>query len=223
MENTTLKVILTGATGMVGEGVLIECLQHPRVEAVLVIGRKSCGYTHVKLKEIIQPDILGLKAFEKELAEYNTCFFCAGVSSVGTKELEYSRITYTLTLNFAEMLSRINPEFTFEFISAAGSDPSESSSIMWARVKGRTENELVKIPFKKVYIFRPGFLKATPGQKNVQRYYRYINWLYPLLRKTSNTVASSISELGLAMINAGVYGFNKTLVPVNDIIKLADI
>ena len=158
-----IKAIITGATGMVGEGVLHECLLHPDVESVLVINRKPCGVKHEKLKEIIHKDFLDLSAIEEQLAGYNACYFCAGVSSVGKKEDEYTRITYDLTLNFANTLVKLNPDMTFCYVSGVGTDSTEKGRSMWARVKGKTENDLLKLPFKAAYMFQ------TQGIFNQQR------------------------------------------------------
>jgi len=223
MNNERLKVILTGASGMVGEGVLIECLQHPRVEEVLVVGRRACGHTHPKLKEVILPDLFNLKPIEGQLSGYNACFFCAGISSVGMKEAEYTRITYTLTINFAETVSRLNPDMVFTYVSGAGTDSTGVGKTMWARVKGRTENDLLKMSFKAVYNFRPGLMKATQGQKNLLKLYKYFAWMYPVLRAIFTNLACTLREVGLGMINAAIYGFNKNVVEVKDIIKLADL
>jgi uncharacterized protein YbjT (DUF2867 family) len=160
-SNTPLRAIITGATGMVGEGVLHECLQHPAVEAVLVINRKPCGVVHPKLKEIIHPDFFDLSGIQQQLKGYNACFFCLGVSSIGMKEPEYHRLTYTLTLNFAETLSKLNRDTTFCYVSGGGTDSSEKGRSMWARVKGKTENDLMKLPFKQVFAFRPGYMHPT--------------------------------------------------------------
>ena len=150
-----LKIIITGSTGMVGEGVLHECLHHPDVESVLVINRKTCGVTHPKLTEILHPDFLDMTGLTELVAGYNACFFCLGVSSVGMKQPEYTRITYTLTMNFATLLAGKNPDMTFCYISGAGTANSEKGKMMWARVKGKTENDLMKLPFSQVYNFRP--------------------------------------------------------------------
>ncbi|WPP49482.1 NAD-dependent epimerase/dehydratase family protein [Catalinimonas niigatensis] len=215
-----LKVIITGATGMVGEGVLIECLQHEAVKAVLLINRRSCGLTHPKLKEIIHSDFFDLSSIEQQLKGYNACFFCLGVSSVGMKEKEYYRLTYELTMHAATMLSRLNPEMTFCYVSGAGTDSSEQGRIMWARVKGKTENELTQLPFKGAYNFRPGFLEPTQGMKNI-KYYKYISWLIPLLRNLTPKYICSLRELGLAMIHAATQGYEKQVLEVPDIIALA--
>jgi hypothetical protein len=216
-----LRVILTGATGMVGEGVLHECLQHKDVEQVLVINRKPCGVTHPRLKEIIHKDFYDLHSVQDQLTGYNACFFCLGVSSVGMKEEEYNRKTYVLTLHFAEILSKMNHEMVFCYISGAGTDSSEKGRSMWARVKGRTENDLMKLPFKKVYAFRPGLLKPTPGLKNTLGLYKYLGWLYPVLHKLAPGSGCTLAELGLAMINAASKGYEKSIIEVRDMLALS--
>jgi hypothetical protein len=218
-----IKVIVTGATGMVGEGVLLECLQHPQVEAVLIINRKASGVTHPILKEIIHKDFFDLSAIEGELSGYDACFFCLGVSSIGMKEPEYTKLTYTLTMNVAQTLSRLNADMTFCYVSGSGTDSTEKGSAMWARVKGKTENDLTKLPFKREYNFRPGFMKATDGQKNVLSFYKYVAWLYPVLRKLFPKHVCTIAEVGEAMINSALYGYDKQVLEVLDIVKLAGV
>jgi uncharacterized protein YbjT (DUF2867 family) len=163
-----IKAIINGATGMVGEGVLLECLNHPDVEQVLVINRKPGEVSHPELHEIIHTDFFNLAPIESQLIGYNACFFCLGVSSVGTSKEEYKRVTYDLTLNVAQLLAKSNPEMTFCYVTGAGTDSSEQGRIAWARVKGATENALMRL-FKQSYMFRPAFMKASPGQKNVKR------------------------------------------------------
>ena len=214
-----LRAIVTGATGMVGEGVLHECLNHADVERVLVISRRPCGVSHPKLKEIIHADFYDFSAIENQLSGYNTCFFCLGVSSVGMNEEEFTRKTYVLTMHVAETLVKYNKEMVFCYISGAGTDSSEKGRAMWARVKGKTENDLMKLPFKRVYAFRPGFMLPTKGLKNTLKYYKYLNWMYPVLRLFS--VATTLKELGLAMINAASKGYERQVVEVKDIIVLA--
>lgn len=218
-----INAILTGATGMVGEGVLLECLQHPDVEKILIINRKPSGYTHPKLTEIIHPNFFDLSALESQLGGYNACFFCLGVSSVGMKEDKYRHLTYDLTLGFAQTLSRQNPGMTFCYISGAGTDSTERGRLMWARVKGKTENDLAKLPFKQVYNFRPGFLKATPGARHTLSAYKYFGWMYPLLRMLAPNTASTLHELGLAMINAVLKGYDKQVLEVKDIKRLGKL
>ena len=216
-----IKAILTGATGMVGEGVLHECLQHENVEQVLVVGRRPCGITHPKLKEIIHPDFYYLAVIENQLAGYNACFFCLGVSSVGMKETEFYKLTYLLTMNFATTLVNRNPGMVFCYISGAGTDSSEKGRMMWARVKGKTENALMKLPFKKVYNFRPGIIQPTKGLKNTLSFYKYLGWLLPIIRLVAPNYISSLKQLGLAMINAATKGYEKQILEVKDIIALA--
>jgi len=217
--NTQVRAIVTGATGMVGEGVLQECLQHNQVEAVLVIGRKPCGVTHPKLTEIIHADFFDLSAVAAQLSGYNACFFCLGVSSVGMKEPEYYKLTYTLTMHVAKTLSGLNPDMTFCYISGASTDSTEKGKIMWARVKGKTENDLAKLPFKQEYNFRPGIMKPAKGAKNVLKLYKYLGWMYPLFRALG--MATTIAELSLAMINSVIYGYKTTILEVKDIKELA--
>ena len=162
-----LRVIITGATGMVGEGVLLECLSNPAVERVLVLTRKPTGRRHPKMTELLVPALANLSAVENQLTGYNACFFCAGISAVGVSKEEYERITHDLTLAVAQTLLRLNPALTFSYVSGAGTDSTEKSGQHWARVKGRTENELLALPFGAAYMFRPGFMKATAGQRNL--------------------------------------------------------
>ncbi|MBW4890764.1 NAD-dependent epimerase/dehydratase family protein [Mucilaginibacter sp. HMF5004] len=212
-----LNVIITGSTGMVGEGVLLECLEHPQVKSILVINRRPNGRTHAKLKEIIHPDLFDLSPIESELSGYNACFFCAGVSSIGMNEEDYYKMTYTLTTNVAKTLVKLNPGMTFEYISGASTDSTEAGKLMWARVKGKTENDLMKIPFAHVYNMRPGYMHATPGQKNLLKLYKYLSWLYPVLKLIFPNRVSTMKEMGLGMINTALYGYDKQILEVPDI------
>lgn len=216
-----VKAIITGTTGMVGEGVLKECLLHPDVENVLVINRKPCGVSHPKLIEIIHNDFMDLTPIKDKLTGYNACFFCLGISSVGKKDDEYFSITYTLTMKMAEILSQNNPDMTFCYISGAGTDSTENGRLNWARVKGKTENDLMKLPFKKVFAFRPGFLHPSPDLKNIHGYYILFRILYPFIRLVLPKFVSTLEELGLAMINSVTKGYDKTVLEVPDIIELA--
>lgn len=216
-----LKIILTGATGMVGEGVLLECLQHPDIEKILIINRRPSGFSSPKLKEIVHKDFFNLSGIENELSGYDACFFCLGVSSIGMKEPEYFNLTYELTMNFATLLSRLNPAMTFCYISGASTDSTEKGRMMWARVKGKTENDLQKLSFKKAFAFRPGFLKATAGQKYKLSAYKYFGWMFPIFRVLTPNKASTLKELGLAMINAVTKGYPKNIIEVKDIHILA--
>ena len=206
---------------MVGEGVLLECLNNPDVEQVLVINRKPGGVSHPKLREIIHKDFFDLSPIEPQLIGYNACFFCLGVSAVGISEEEYRHITYDLTLNVARLLAKLNPDLTFCYVTGMGTDSSEKGRVAWARVKGATENALMRL-FKKSYMFRPGFMKATAGQKNVKSFYRFIAWLYPIDRALYPAGFCTLQEVGRAMINAAGKGYPKQILEVKDIVKLAE-
>ncbi|AWM35090.1 NAD-dependent epimerase/dehydratase family protein [Hymenobacter nivis] len=216
-----LRVILTGATGMVGEGVLLECLQNPAVAYVLVLSRRPSGRSHPKMTELLHANLQDLGPIESQLTGYDACFFCAGISSIGVSKEEYGRITHDLTLDFARTLARLNPAMTFIYVSGAGTDGTGQSGQHWARVKGRTENELLALPFRRAYMFRPGFMQATPGQRNVPKSYRYIAWLYPLARLLAPAYVSTMQEVGRAMINAASAGAPKPVLEVPDIVALA--
>jgi uncharacterized protein YbjT (DUF2867 family) len=216
-----IRAIITGATGMVGEGVMHECLQDPDVEYVLIINRRASGFAHPKLKEIIHADFFDISAIENQMKGYNACYFCLGVSSIGMKEPEYTHLTYDLTLNVAHVLSRLNTEMVFCYVSGAGTDSTEKGKSMWARVKGKTENDLMKLPFKRVYAFRPGFMKPTPGLKNTLPGYKYLGWLYPGLRFLFPTRASTLAEVGQAMLGVTKNESEKSVLEVKDIIAIA--
>ena len=219
--NTKIRAIITGTTGMVGEGVLHECLLHPLVEAVLVINRKPCGIDHPKLKEIIHPDFYDLSPIEKEMSGYNACYFCLGVTSIGLKEDAYFKLTYTLTLNFAKTFNSQNEDATFCYVSGAGTDSTEKGRSMWARVKGKTENDLARAPFKQQFNFRPAFIKPTKGLKYAHKFYRYINWLFPLGRAIYPGGFCTLKELGLAMIFVTLHGYKKNIIEGKDIIAIS--
>lgn len=206
---------------MVGEGVLYECLLHPKVDEVLSISRKPLGISHPKLKEIIHSDFYDLSIIEDRLRGYDACLFCLGISSVGISADDYYKMTYKLTMNVAETLSRLNPQMVFEYISGAGTDSSEQGRSRWARVKGKTENDLMKLPFKKVYAVRPGFIKPTPGLKNAKSFYKYINWLFPIGRALYPKGFCTLQELGRAMIHVALEPFPKQVIEGKDIIELA--
>jgi uncharacterized protein YbjT (DUF2867 family) len=215
-----IKAIITGATGMVGEGVLLECLDHPDIEQIVVLNRKPLGRTHPKLREIIVKDFFALEPMARELSGYNACFFCLGVSSVGISREEYRHITFDLTLSVAQVLAGLNPDMTFCYVTGAGTDSSEKGRVAWARVKGATENALLRL-FKNAYMFRPGFMKASPGQKNLKSWYKYIEWLYPLGRRLYPGGFCTLREVGQAMINAAAKGYPKQILEVRDIVALA--
>ena len=206
---------------MVGEGVLLECLRHPEVDQVLVINRRPGGVSHPKLREIIHPDFFNLGPIASQLTGYNACFFCLGVSSVGMSREEYKHITFDLTLNLARLLAGGNPEMTFCYVTGAGTDSSERGRVAWARVKGATENALLRL-FHHGYMFRPGFMKPTPGQKNAKSYYKLIGRLYPIGRALCPAGFCTLQEVGRAMINAVRKGYPKRVLEVKEIVQLAN-
>jgi len=214
------KVIITGATGMVGEGVMHECLQDPEISEVLLINRRPAGFSHPKLKEVIQPDFLNFAGIPVDFKNYDACFFCLGVSSVGMSKTEYEKLTYDLTLGVARTMAAQNPELVFCYVSGAGTDSSEKSRQHWARVKGKTENDLLKV-FKNAYMFRPGFLSTSPELKNTKSYYKYFAWLEPVLKPFFGNYMSSLAELGKGMINAMKKGSPKPVLEVKDFKNLA--
>jgi len=218
-----IRAVLTGATGMVGEGVLYECLLHPDVETVLVINRRPCGISHPKMKEIIHADFFNLLPVAGELKGYNACYFCLGVSSIGLKEKEYTHLTYDLTMNVAKLLAAQNPGMTFCYVSGGGTDSTEKGRSMWARVKGKTENDLMKLSFGKSYMFRPGYMHSHKGLKNRLKLYGFISWLYPVLRALFPQYVCTLKELGLAMINVTIKGYDKQILEVKDIVNMANV
>jgi uncharacterized protein YbjT (DUF2867 family) len=214
-----MKVILTGATGMVGEGVLLEGLANPAVERVLSVSRRTCGRSHEKLSELLVPDFRELSGVEAELSGYDACFYCAGISSVGLSEAEYTTITYDTPLAFAATLARLNPGMVLVHVSGSHTDGSEQGKVMWARVKGKAENALMRLPFKAVYNFRPSLMKPTPGQKNVKGGYTLLRVLFPVLNLFFPGMA--LSDVGRAMINAVRYGAPRQVLEVPDMRELA--
>jgi hypothetical protein len=220
-----IKAIITGATGMVGCGVLNECLANNEVEKVLVISRRSCGVTHSKLKEIIHKDFLDISPLSDQIKGYNACFFCLGVSSLGKKEAEYTKLTYTLAINFATILAKQNPDMVFCYISGTGTDTTEKGKLMWARVKGRTENDLMKLPFKKVFNFRPAFIHTTLPVKPGMTYYKtykYFSWVFPIVKLLAPEYFTELKDLASAMINSVLTGYSKNILEVKDINLLAE-
>jgi hypothetical protein len=217
-----VKAIIFGATGMVGEGVLLEALNHTDVESVLVIGRRPCNVKHQKMKELIHADFFNYSNIEEHLKGYNACFFCLGVSSFGMKEKDYHRITYDLTMQVAKTLSSLNPEMTFCYVSGTGTDSTEQGRMMWARVKGKTENHLTKLSFKAVYLFRPGLMKPVKGQKNVKLIFKIVAWPYPLWKVLFPGAVCMLKDVGRAMINTVLVGYSKRFLENVDITRLAE-
>lgn len=217
-----IKVIITGATGMVGEGVLLECLEHPDVKKILIVGRKHYDLDHPKLKQFIVPDFFGLNESEADLSGYNACFFCAGVSSVGMNEADYTRVTYDMTLHFARIIATLNPGMVLTYISGQATDSSEKGRVMWARVKGKTENALMQLPFKSVYNFRPGIIKSLPGQQNIKSIFKVVDFLYPVLHTLFPNYSGTLKDVATAMIKCVQIGYPKNILEVRDINSLAN-
>jgi uncharacterized protein YbjT (DUF2867 family) len=216
-----IKAIIFGATGMVGEGVLRVALRDPRVASVLVIGRRPCEVVHPKLRELIHTDFFDYAALEDHLSGWNACFFCLGVTSVGKREEEYTRLTYHLTMAAARVLARHNPDMTFCYVSGTGTDATEKGRTMWARVKGRTENHLRALPFRAAVAFRPGFIKPIPGQHHAYRVAKVLGLAYPLWRVLFPRFVCTLEDLGLAMIRTADAGSPKPVLENPDIATLA--
>lgn len=215
-----LKLIITGTTGMVGEGVMLHALNDPSVERVLSVSRKGSGHTHPKLVELNVPDFLSLDAFEAQLTGYDGCLYCAGVSSVGVSEADYVKITYDTPLHFAKVLARLNPQMVLVHVSGASTDSSEHGGVMWARVKGKAENALMKLPFKAVFNVRPGLMKPVEGQKHVKTAFKVMGALYPAIAALFPGSSSTLHELGEAMVRCVVSGAPKQVLEVTDLKQL---
>jgi uncharacterized protein YbjT (DUF2867 family) len=205
-----MKVILFGASGMIGQGVLRECLLDPDVTAVLSVSRSAIERQHPKLRNIVQPDLMDLSGIEKELVGFDACFFCLGVSSAGMPDADYYRITYELTLAIARTLARLNPGMTFEYVSGAGTDSTERGRIRWARVKGKTENALLALPFKAAYMFRPGAIQPLHGITSKTGWYRVLYKVgapvFVVLRAVAPSLVTTTEAMGRAMIEAAKHG-----------------
>lgn len=212
-----MRILLTGASGMVGEGVLLTLLQRPEVTAVTYLGRRSSGHTHAKLTEVLVPDLGLLDAVRKQLQGFDACFFCAGISSIGMSEADFTRVTYDPTLSVARTLLGLNPALVFTYVTGAGTDSSEQGRSMWARVKGRTENALNALPFRGVYHFRPGFMKTVPGQIHANKYYKYFSWLYPVLHRLAPNSVCKLEEVARAMLQCAEQGYPQRILDVRAI------
>ncbi len=222
-----MKVILFGASGMVGQGALRELLSDTDVDAVLSIGRSATGQHHAKLKELVQEDVADLAMLEHELGGYGACLFCLGVSAVGMSESDYKRITYDLTLKVAQTLERLNPKMTFVYVSGGGTDSTERGSVMWARIKGATENALLSMPFERAYMLRPGFIRPLHGVVSKTRWYRVlyaaVGPLYPALKRIFPGQVTTTEELGRAMLQLLKRGFAQRVLENRDIVALAGV
>jgi uncharacterized protein YbjT (DUF2867 family) len=219
------KAIITGATGMVGKGVLLECLDHDSISEVLVIGRNPLGMKHPKLKELIHSDFTNFVEVKDQLLGYDTCFYCLGISAAGLKEEQYKRITYDFTLALAKTLFEINPKMTFNYLSGEGTDTSEKGRMMWARVKGKTENDLLNLGFKQAFMFRPGAIIPLRGikskTKSYQFMYDYFLWLVKIIKLIAPNSVVSTTQIGLAMINSMLNGYPDKILKPKDILKLS--
>ena len=205
-----MNVVIFGATGMIGQGVLRESLLDPEVQRVVTVGRSATGQQHAKLEEIVHADLFDLSAIEPKLANLDACFFCLGVSSAGMSEAEYTRVTYDLAMSAATTLARLNPQMTFVFISGVGTDSTEQGRTMWARVKGRTENAILRLPFRRAYMFRPGYIQPMHGIRSRTALYRVlyvlVSPLYPLLKRLFPNSVTTTEQLGRAMLAAAKHG-----------------
>ena len=220
-----MKVLLFGASGMVGQGVLRECLLDSDVERVVTVVRKSTGRKHRKVTELVQPDLATIGSLEPQLTGFDACFFCAGVSALGMSEEEYTRVTYDLTVGVARTLLRTSPDLTFIYVSGAGTDSSEKGRMMWARVKGRTENALLSLPFRAAYMFRPGAIMPLHGIRSSTRWYNVayaaIRPIYPLLRRVAPTLITTTEQLGRAMLAVARKGYATHVLEMADINRLS--
>jgi uncharacterized protein YbjT (DUF2867 family) len=215
-----MKVLIFGATGMVGRGVLLECLRDPGVELVVTLGRTSTDIRNPRLQEIVHRDLAQYAGMEDSLTGFDACFFCLGIASAGMKEADYARITYGYTIAAAEILSRLNPGMTFIFISGSGTDSSAKGRSMWARVKGRTENALLQLPLQ-AYMFRPGFIEPMDGIQSktpmYRKFYTVLGPIFPLLRRALPNHVLSTRQIGQAMLNIARRGYAKRILEPNDI------
>ena len=220
LNSLKIKAIIFGATGIVGEGVLFQALMNPDVESVLSISRKSNYMKHEKLTELIHSDFFDFSTIKEKLKGYNACFFCLGVSSIGMKAEDYYHITYDLTMKAASILSELNPDMTFCYVSGAGTDSTEKGKSRWARVKGKAENDLMKLPFKAVYFFRPGYIKPIPGLKHAYKVSIALGIMYPLLKFLFSKYICTLEDLGNAMVEVVKSGYNEPNLENEDILKL---
>jgi len=216
-----IKVIITGSTGMVGEGLLHACIDSPDIERILVINRKTVGIHHPKLKEIIHPDFSDFSGIEAELTGYDVAYLCIGVTSAGKREKDYTYFTYDLTMALARPLLALNPEMTICYVSGMGTDSTEKGRVMWARVKGRTENALLSMGFKDAYMIRPGFIRPLAGAKNTNKLYTYLGFLIPVFMKFFPRSSSTMETLTQAMIQVGLKGTDKRILEVMDLKRIA--
>ena len=215
-----MKVIITGTTGMIGEGILLECLNDDRISSILSVSRKPTGKNHPKLKEYIVSDFLSLQEGDENLKSYDACFFCAGVSSIGINAADYERISYDTTLQFARAVEP-NPNMSFIYVSGSGTDSTEKGKLHWARVKGKTENDLMKLPFKQAFGFRIGIVEIAKGQIHVLPFYKYVSWLIPVLKIVSPNILNTMKQVANAMIVVSSKGYPKNIIHIKDIHQMS--
>ncbi len=222
-----MKIIITGATGMVGKGVLLECLDHDKIDQVLSIGRSQLEMEHPKLKQIIHSDFSTYESIKSELSGYDAAYLCMGVSAAGLSEEKYTEITYSYTLNLAKTLLELNPEMTCIYVSGEGTDSSEKGRSMWARVKGKTENDLLALGFRQAFMFRPGGIIPLRGIKPSSKLYRvlitYLKWLIYLVKALAPNSVVNTTQIGIAMINASLGGYDKSVLKPRDILTLSNL
>ena len=220
-----MDVLILGATGMVGQGVLRECLLAADVRRVVTLGRSATGQQHAKLRELVHPNLFDPSPIEAELSGFDACFFCLGVSSAGMSERDYAKVTYDLTLAVAQTLARRNPAMTFVYVSGRGTDSTEHGRSMWARVKGKTENALLRLPFKSAYMFRPGIIMPMHGITSKTTLYRLaylvLTPLNPLIRMLAPTSITTTEQVGRAMLAVARHGYSKHLIEAADINALS--
>ncbi|WP_088066885.1 Rossmann-fold NAD(P)-binding domain-containing protein [Gottfriedia luciferensis] len=218
-----MKILLFGATGMVGQSVLFECLKDPSVQSVYSVGRSVTGIKDEKLHEIKHTNLFNLTEIENKLTGFDACFFCLGVSSFRMTEEDYRKITYELTLSIANTLCKLNPQMTFIYVTGSGTDRTESGRTMWARVKGKTENDLLKLPFKAAYMFSPGGIIPQKNVKSKTKLYQFVYDItkpfYPLLKKAFPNSITSSEQIGRAMINIARDGYTSPIIEARDINK----
>jgi uncharacterized protein YbjT (DUF2867 family) len=222
-----MKVILFGATGMVGQGVLRECLLDPEITSVLAIGRSPSGQAHAKLREVLHNNFLDYAAIEPQLAGFDACFFCLGVTSVGLTEERYRRLTYDITMAAATAMAKLNPGMTFIYVTGAGTDSTEQGRLMWARVKGKTENDLLQLPFKAAYMFRPAAIQPLHGVRSKTAWYQALYVvaapLLTLLNKIAPKYVTTTEQVGRAMIKVARDGFPKRVLESEDINRVQGV
>jgi uncharacterized protein YbjT (DUF2867 family) len=221
-----MKVIIYGATGMVGQGVLRECLLDSNIELVLSVGRSQPNEEHAKLRKLVVPDLTSYQGQESQLTGFDACFFCLGTTSNGKTEAEYSRVTFDFTVAAAKTLLQLNPKMTFVYVSGIGADSTEKSAAMWARVRGKTENVLLQMPFKGVYIFRPALIEPMHGIESrttlYRVFYQVAKPLMPILRRALPTQISSTENIGRAMISVAARGYSEKILQSADFNKIAN-